>query len=99
LQVKRHELDTQAGAALATPVEQTVEHEPQLFGSLVVSAQPLVQSVGVVLGQFEASWLELPDELPDEPPEELDDETMVALQLAPHEPPVELCTWPAFGPE
>jgi hypothetical protein len=53
---------------LATPVEQTVEHEPQLFGSLVVSAQPLVQSVGVVLGQFEASGLELPDELPDDAP-------------------------------
>jgi hypothetical protein len=42
---------------------------------------------------------EPPEELPDEPPEELDGETTVALQLALHEPPGELCTWPAFGPE
>jgi hypothetical protein len=52
--VKLHKLETQSAVALETLVEQTVEHEPQWLGLLVVSTHvsPL-HSVGVDAGHPE----------------------------------------------
>ena len=58
--VKVQALLTHAAVALATLVVQVCPHVLQLFGSLVVSAQPLGQTI-CAPGQFEAHTYELPD--------------------------------------
>jgi hypothetical protein len=47
-----HELFTQAGTALATPVVHTWPQAPQLLASFVVLTQALPQSVGVAAAQL-----------------------------------------------
>jgi len=62
LQAKLHAPLMHAAVALPTPVEQVCPHEPQLFGSVVVSEQPLGQSVGAVAGgQLEAHTYKPPE--------------------------------------
>lgn len=51
LHANPHELPLQDAAAFATVVVHAFPHVPQLAVLVVVSAQPLVQSVGVALGQ------------------------------------------------